>query len=542
MISTFQRKKTEHESKHKSGEISSKANQDAKTSKDKSPPVKNKDSNFANYADAQKPKLKSAISEKKSDHDIKVEKLEYQINEKKKKHDDYLEKKKSANLQNKDNVPNSYLKDPKLLKNKAESESKINMVKKKSKDGESNSAVNKSVIVSEIPKPPNNQRIIKPGIKHEDSDILIEKPKKTPQSSWDLRKKSESEIQVNPRTRDPKQGSELSRQAKLAAKRGSELSKSKASGDKEKKQVMKDIEDVYNLPDFPKANGSSSEEEYPSTMNKPAMQLVAEYRAKQEAKNSGDYNSVHNKNKEVDNLLSQKMVIPKESTDSHLNIKDNPKNKKAGSSQQRVTDEDFDMLLNDKGSSNKRKSGFSKAEEMVTGSNQRIDDDEFDSILNSNFVQPKLKNATPSYQVEIKWKMLNEDSDNDVHHEESKDEEGSMDESFEDVNAAFNFTDTEFDANNRDDYTVATEILLQKQVSLDEIKEEDELEETEHRRKCSIEIKVLEAKLKEFEAIQRSKWNRILLEMDETIAKTIYDFICSKFDDYEDDIINYIEH
>ena len=299
MITTFQRKKTEYESKIKSGEGSVKA-------KDKSPLSKNKDINLAQHSEAPKPKLKSAVSEKKSDHEVKVEKLEHQIQEKKKKHDDYLEKKKSVNVSNKDNVPVSYLKDPELLKNKAEPDSRLQAVKKKSKDNDSNNNVNKSEIVVDASKPSNNQKVIKAGIKHVDSDIVIEKPKKAPQSSCDLRKKSESEPQSNPRTRDPKQGSELSRQAKLAAKRGSDLWKNKPQAlDKDKNQKMKDIEDVYNLPDYPKAGDSSSEEENSTSMNKSAMQLVAEYRAKQDSKASPSYSSGNIKNKKVDDILSK---------------------------------------------------------------------------------------------------------------------------------------------------------------------------------------------------------------------------------------------
>lgn len=77
--------------------------------------------------------------------------------------------------------------------------------------------------------------------------------------------------------------------------------------------MKKDIEDVCNLPDFPgDADGSSSDDEVHS-MNKPAMQLVAEIRSNPDFKVKKHYSNRNYLDKAINELHKQKMTIPKES-------------------------------------------------------------------------------------------------------------------------------------------------------------------------------------------------------------------------------------
>ena len=223
-----------------------------------------------NYkSDAPKKNVKPITqSDRKSSHQLKVEQLEKKVEEKKQLHENYL-KKHPAKDGKKDELLPSYLNNDVALKKKAES------------DG-SKLKANKSALVVDPPKPISNQKVIKPGIRHSESEIIIEKPsKKAPQTSQETRSKTESDAvdNKNARVRGSKPTG-LSRAAQHAAKKGSDLYNKKAVKQKQKEAKKKEMEHVYNLPDFPNQNDDSSDEDKYSSMNKPAMQLVAELRAK----------------------------------------------------------------------------------------------------------------------------------------------------------------------------------------------------------------------------------------------------------------------
>lgn len=481
-----------------------------KSKSDSSPALPGSDSNknkkASNLMDykANAPKSKSTMQtpvEKKSEHELKVIELENKINERKKKNEENLNK----NLKIKNQpVPNSYLKDPSMIKALSEGE------KIKDKNGalSNNKYVNKSALVVDLPKTTSNQKVLKEGIKHDEVKIQISKPKPPKTSQQDLRPAVDTPTSAgvkNARVRGGQQSTGVSRAAQLAAKKGSNLTNKKGIVD-EKKAIKKEIEDVYNLPDFPTKNDSSDEDKPVHGMNKSAMQLVAEHREKQLKKT----NSVNVSSSKVAEINNQKMVLPpkadpyksskqvmKSENDAFL-LPPTSQAKKESYGQQRMDSADFDDLL-----------GVGPSKKSVPKQKQ-VSDDDFDSLLNTNSKPSKLETDAASLPVELAWKI--NDTSNDEFKEETDEQtpdDDISDESLEDVDAAFNFTDTEFDANNRDDYTVDTEILnANAQGSLSSIAEVDEeSEQTIQKKKCQIEIKSLEKRLQEMEITQKSKWN-----------------------------------
>jgi serine/threonine protein kinase len=297
MISTFQKKKTDVTPKGKSKELS-------KFGKDKS--SDRKKSNLSNYKHdiPRKGSKSTSAKESKTDHQIKVEELENKVKEKNKKHEEYLKKRGSDKSPN-EIVPESYLKDPSLLKGKSEGRNKLH-----TKEKLEEKYVNRSALALDVPKG-TNQKVIKQGVKQSESEIVIPKPKKPPQTSQEIRAKTTVDPSVNLRNRPGGQQTGLSRQAQVAAIKGQDLYKKKQEKGKKEKAVKKDIEDVYNLPDFPKQESSSSDEERMNTMNKPAMQLVAELRAKHDIKVKKHFSAApaHSENlKEMQNAVIRKDV------------------------------------------------------------------------------------------------------------------------------------------------------------------------------------------------------------------------------------------
>lgn len=244
MITTFQRKKTEVDDKPNK-EIPLKQKSKSDKPSDKGLASKAKDSNLQNYKnDIPRKGSKSGFGKQdnKTEHQIKVEQLENQLEEKKKKHEDFLKKRDGNKATTKDHLPPSYLKEPEIVKNLSEGDKK-----NKKKDSSGNINVNKSALAVEVPKA-SNQKVIKPGMKHADSDIVIDKPKKLPQTSQDNRnkttvKQSEDVSKSGSRQRGSAAGTTLSRQAQLAASKGAELKK-KVAEQKTSKNNKKDIEEV----------------------------------------------------------------------------------------------------------------------------------------------------------------------------------------------------------------------------------------------------------------------------------------------------------
>jgi len=522
MITTFQRKKTEvaakEPSKFKSKERSTKDG--SASSSDR----KSKASNLGNYKqDAPKKGAKSSNlrRDNKTDHQIKVEDLESKVQEKKKQHDEYL-KKRGNNRQPHEEVADSYLKDPSMLKKKSESHGKLLGDKKDSKKS------HHSGLACDLPKSSNNQKVIKSGIKHAESQMVIEKPdKRYIKTSQESRTKSVPDpSQSNTRSRPGNQQSQLSRQAQNAAKKGNDIYKKKTAHNRKEKASKRDIEEVNNLPDYPKQDSSSSDEERNNTMNKPAMQLVAELRAKQDFKMKKHFSAAppaSNKAKELNKLKSTKegkgSYNPTKDRDSdiggQLKVGLSSKASDSASSQQRVDDSEFDDLT-----SNKKSSFASQQQQELTsgdltdlmaGNKKKvpkqvnIEDDDFDNLLASKPKSDRKMISAPAEPVEVHWKI---DQDEEDKEEETFERDDiSLNDSVGDVSDAFNFTDTEFDANNRDDFDVDTEILKNNHASLHAIAEVDEeSEQTIQRRKCESEIKTIEKRIKEMEAIQKSKW------------------------------------
>ena len=258
MITTFQRKKTEKEEP--------KIKEEKVVSRSKAKPVeekkKAKSSHLQNYKnDAPRRSPKPPL---RSDHKKKMEELDNKIKEKKEKHEKLMKKRNNSNVGKKEKILPSYMKD------KEPKSSLIGGEKKK---------VNLSAMAGDTPKRINNQKVIRPGVKHAESEIVIQKPnKKIPLSSNGHRNYSDSD-KGTPSSYNKKSNEGLSRAAINAKKKGSEILK-KAQQKKKESANKKDIEDVYNLPDFPHDNGNSSDEERGSGMNKEAKDLVAEFRSK----------------------------------------------------------------------------------------------------------------------------------------------------------------------------------------------------------------------------------------------------------------------
>jgi hypothetical protein len=181
-----------------------------------------------------------------------------------------------------------------------------------------------------------------------------------------------------------------------------------------------------------------------------------------------------------------------------LTIESGLQSKSSSNPQQNISDGDFDELLasNKKsGHGGQKELSDADLEDLMSGKKggpkqAEVNDNEFDSLLNSKSGTSKKPSAS-AVPVELQWKIHN---DNEEEEKVSADgEDASLEDSFEDVNDAFNFTDTEFDANNRDDYEVDTEILKAKNVTLAAIEEVDEeSEQTIQRKKCEYEIKNIE--------------------------------------------------
>lgn len=432
--------------------------------------------------------------------------MEKKVEEKKQLHENYL-KKHPVKDGKKDELPSSYLRDDVALKKKAESE------------GSKLKAVNKSALVVEPPKPITNQKVIKHGIRHSESEIIIEKPsKKTPQASQETRSKTESDVveNKNPRSRGTKPTG-LSRAAQNAARKGSDIYNKQVVKQQKKEAKKKEMEDVYNLPDFPNQNDDSSDEDKYKSMNKPAMQLVAELRAKSDASKSS--------NSEVNKLINQKMVIPKQSPNTGASSNMGSK-AVSGGSQVKLSDADLDDLLSGKKPAQKQ-----------------IDDDEFDMLLSSKPKKPTYyeeakNNELSSFEpVEPQWKIGEESKQDDDHEYDYE----SSDEEIEDVDAAFNFTDTEFDANNRDDFDMDTEMMANYANTLGSIAEVDEeSEQTIQRKRNDSEIRTYEKRIKEMESGQKQKWSHIVQYSDEKVAKDWFEFAAKKFDQLDDDAMEEI--
>jgi hypothetical protein len=404
--------------------------------------------------------------------------LEKKTEDKKQKHENYLKKQHTKDDGKKDELPPSYLKQDSKLRKKSDSESAM--------------VINKSALVADHFKPISNQRVIKQGIRHTDSDIIIDKPmKKLPLTSHENRSKTESDEaeSKNARSRGIKPTG-LSRAAQNAAKKGSDLYNKQAIKQKVKESKKKEMEDVYNLPDFPNQNDSSSEEDKYTSMNKPAMQLVAEHRAKGR--------SVQIPISTINELNNQKMVIPKVSEVKTI--------QKSSGSQAKLSDTDFDDFLNNKKPAQKQ-----------------INDDEFEMLMSSkpkqraNFEETKNRPVTSLDPVEPQWKIGSEETKYDVNQEYDYE---SSEEEMEDVDAAFNFTDTEFDANNRDDFDMDTEMIANCVFTLDSIAEVDEeSEQTIQRKRNENEIKTYQKRIKQMESGQKQKWSHIVQYSDEKVAK-----------------------
>lgn len=220
-----------------------------------------------------------------------------------------------------------------------------------------------------------------------------------------------------------------------------------------------------------------------------------------------------------------------------------------------MSEDDFDSLLNaDKKSSYGAQQELNSADidDLLNGKKKskqaELDDDEFDSMMNSKSQNTGDELPYPDHQVEMRWKVSEQEEDKD---DLNDNDDNTMDDYLEgdDVESAFNFTDTEFDANNRDDYDVETEILRQHQASLGAIQEVDEeSEQTLQKKHLSNKISSLEADLKRYEADLKSRWNHVVRYAGEDITKKCYEFaekILDKMDDDEmEDLIceinNYI--
>ena len=537
------RKKTENESKYKNDSATPTSKGGSKSSNSRSDANKNKKgSNLMDYKNsAPKKNSKDVKKDAKSEHEIKLQELDNKIEERKKKYDENLSKNYKIDSKK---VPSSYLKDPSMAKGHSEAEKNAKLKKNISGELNNKKYVNRSALAVD-PSKASNQKVIKEGIKHDEANLVINKPKKVPSTSQqDSRSAkpppSTSNAAKNNRVRSNQQTTGSSRQAQLAAKRGSGIANRKASKNA-RKEIKKEIEDVYNLPDFPNQNDSSDEEGYQApSVNKSAMQLMAEHKAKQEIKKMNTVGK--SKNSEINKLNSKKMVIPPETNtllvpgknltkavsatnkDVKSDFDKSSAKKKEAFGQKKIGSSEFDDLLNGKSSGSK-------------GSSQKkVADNEFDDLLNSSSTQKRVSTDAPSMPVEMSWKIDNNSQANQEDEEKTGEEEFS-DESLEDVEAAFNFTDTEFDANNRDDYTYETEVLNEAaKGTLHAIAEVDEeSEQTIQKKKCGYEIKSIEKRLAEMEITQKSKWNLCIQIAGEKAAQACYDFVCTKFDNSDDD-------
>ena len=196
----------------------------------------------------------------------------------------------------------------------------------------------------------------------------------------------------------------------------------------------------------------------------------------------------------------------------------------------KIADSDFDDILN-----SKSKAGGK--------SSQKVDDDMFNSLLES---KPKTKGLmesrkpgnplskvdTSPEQVEAHWKIQDE-------YEETKEDiQDEFSDEEDDVHDAFNFTDTEFDWNNRDDYDMETEVLKNNAQSLECIPEEDDDgEKTIQRKKWEFEIRQHEKRIRDYEKGQKQKWNHMVqyCNDDEKVAQSWYEFAAKKVDQLDDD-------
>lgn len=254
-------------------------------------------------------------------------------------------------------------------------------------------------------------------------------------------------------------------------------------------------------------------------MNKPALQLVQEIRAEKSLNKISK--AAGGMNQKLSELHAQKMVIP------------NSSSSKATNSQNKISDADFDDLLAKKSSVKIQK---------------KIDDKDFEALLESKPKKTASKgedfreytenktDSNPTYQVEAQWKVGGgEDNEEEKELDDENDE--FLDEE-DDVHEAFNFTDTEFDCNNRDDYDIDTEVIKDWNQTLYSISEEDEeSEKTIQRKKWEIEIIQHEKRIREYEGAQKQKWNNIIQywNSDEKVAVAWYEFAAKKVGQLEDD-------
>jgi hypothetical protein len=180
------------------------------------------------------------------------------------------------------------------------------------------------------------------------------------------------------------------------------------------------------------------------------------------------------------------------------------------------------------------KAGKSSSGKTNNTAQKEINADDFDTLLNSS-ANKKLDNNAPSLPIEMEWKVDHHNSP--LEFEEAKDdtpdtpsgatEDDMSDDDIEDVEAAFNFTDTDFDVNNRDDYTLDPEVMkANAKGTLQSIAEVDEeSEQTIFRKRVAFEIMNIENRLKEMEITQKSKWNLCVQIAGEKSARACYDFV-----------------
>jgi len=508
MVQAASRKKAPGTDKEQ-GLIKKKSSGSTPKEADKTPKLVNKSSSKPKSSASRNSKP-AVVKDKKTEHQKKVEENEKKIKDRKER---YLKKQSSESNSVIDNFPVSYLKDPKLVK------------KDKSQDDAKNQF--KFGLLEERKKSSSNQRVIKHGVKHTDSHIVITKPPPKPA----LVPKHSKQSAKSEMPRKPPTG--LSRVAKNAARKGSALLKRNYKPKKEDVNTSKDIEDVCNLPDFPNEGDSSSDDQREL---KSAQQLMAEHKAKKGARKKSGI-SANSKSAAIDergnleDLHKKKMVIPKQ------DAKGVPLNTKANGSQQKIADADFDDILSGKASKSNKN-----------------DDQDLEAMLNGKPLKPAdkdvgfsgyaslRKDQTPIYQVEAQWKIAEPDDEQETEKaEETKDEDDDIEhddfsENEDDMQEAFNFTDTDFDVNNRVDFDIEVSTGFNR--SLESIPEvEEESEKSIERRKLEIEIKSHESRIKEYETTQRQKWNHIVqyCNSDGKIAESCYEFASNKIDQLDDE-------
>jgi len=296
------------------------------------------------------------------------------------------------------------------------------------------------------------------------------------------------------------------------------------------KMKKKEVKDVENLPDLPnnEDDGYNEKEEVKS-----ASQLLAEMKAsKASKKNSLLYPEEAKKAKLEER---KKATLKKESKSTAVTTKT-----RAG--QQKISDADFDDLLTGKSSKTKKN-----------------DDDELEAMLFSKPSQEESKSGFSSYVQDSKKDEPEEENEDHSDEEAEEDEEGKDfdddDDLFndrfsdDDMITAYNFTDTDFDVNNRIGFDMNVDTEFNR--SLDSIPEDDEeTEEEKQRKKLEMEIKAHETRIKEAETEQKQKWNHILqyCNHDKKKADDWYQYASKKeseqdeeLEDLSSEIQNYVE-